>query len=699
MPLFKNIIPGPVASMMREVEGLRLKDRDTVTNNYQQTLANAEAQRLKAKFEANRAREAVNQQANQFAFNEHLAHQALEGIDTDKILPIKKVQGSVMQTWGLFCKGEPLDRAILGGSLKVFEYLLNPKKPEFSIDYTFSDGERDPSYKLALALKSSDATKEELGIYHLMVERILKDLSKISATDELHWILHAMECDPELINQVIPDQHGLTAAMQLAKDNHLAALMKIEQDISIDEDFSIAFDKKDEAGKTLLDHALQHGHKELSLWLLEKTALELSPIETASIEGNLTEVVRLLAINDGTVDPAIKWNAPLLWAVINNYSGIVARLIVSNRVDVTANDNIAVISAIRYGYLEIAKQLVDAGANIYAQHDLALEFAKLKIKQALNIRPSDRETPELNVLDFVYKARFDSENIPQKVEARTVFNFQYLWKNNKIRNSESKEWAQFLTAANTSGINASSIAERNEFYVSVTHGDQNQAETLLRKNRYLALIATDLTDCAGRNFRQITAFQYAIWALDYHMWTMIRKYLSDEESKKQIIGLNNGAWILEHAAQASWQQLIDALQHHVAHSGSWGAEQCRGNWITQIGKAQLKLPAHVMHEYHKEDGLFNSTKSFDEQVVSRTKITDRWFTYNAAYKLGVSGAWSGGVSSFNTGPGTWNDWQRLAANVTQNITALNLLFDTRTKQRNELIVSATPANKPRHARV
>ena len=38
MPFF-NKSPSPVAAMMREVEGLRLKDRDTVTEGYKYELS------------------------------------------------------------------------------------------------------------------------------------------------------------------------------------------------------------------------------------------------------------------------------------------------------------------------------------------------------------------------------------------------------------------------------------------------------------------------------------------------------------------------------------------------------------------------------------------------------------------------------------------------------------------------------------
>jgi hypothetical protein len=43
-----------------------------------------------------------------------------------------------------------------------------------------------------------------------------------------------------------------------------------------------------------------------------------------------------------------------------------------------------------------------------------------------------------------------------------------------------------------------------------------------------------VTDLSGREFQSITAFQYALWALDWHMWAMIQKYLPVEQQQVQF---------------------------------------------------------------------------------------------------------------------------------------------------------------------
>jgi hypothetical protein len=322
------------------------------------------------------------------------------------------------------------------------------------IDYTVVSNDKVcPAYEDALTLRGTSKDAQE--VRNTMVERILKDLPKFSKDENLGWYLKAVSFEPKLINLPIPDQQGFTAAMQLAKDNHLSALLAIDNDF--DGDYDIAFEQEDNLGKTMLNYAIEQGHKELSLWLLEKTKLELSPIEKACIKGDLPEVERLLTITDGSVNPAIRENAPLLWAVMHGKNDVVTKLIASNRIDIKANNNIAIIIAVRYGYLEIVKQLAAAGADIYAQNDLALKAAK-----ALSTETQESRKTKQEVLDFVCKTRFNTEKSTKESKARAANKIQYLWKNYQVKNNEAKEWAQLMTDANASRAEAAALQAQRE---------------------------------------------------------------------------------------------------------------------------------------------------------------------------------------------------------------------------------------------
>ena len=68
----------------------------------------------------------------------------------------------------------------------------------------------------------------------------------------------------------------------------------------------------------------------------------------------------------------------------------------------------------------------------------------------------------------------------------------------------------------------------------VAEGEQDQAEALIKQTPQLLLASGTVTDLSGRTFKNITAFQYALWAMDWHMWTMIKKYLPTEAQAQQL---------------------------------------------------------------------------------------------------------------------------------------------------------------------
>ena len=74
----------------------------------------------------------------------------------------------------------------------------------------------------------------------------------------------------------------------------------------------------------------------------------------------------------------------------------------------------------------------------------------------------------------------------------------------------------------------------SEFLKHVGYGEQGEAEKMLQDNPLLATSQGDLFDCAGRRFDNITGFQYAVWALDFQMWRMLKQYLCFEDVRTQL---------------------------------------------------------------------------------------------------------------------------------------------------------------------
>lgn len=139
--------------------------------------------------------------------------------------------------------------------------------------------------------------------------------------------------------------------------------------------------------------------------------------------------------------------------------------------------------------------------------------------------------------------------------------------------------------------------ELSDFLHYVGWGDQNQADNMLKRNPKLAFGVGILTDCAGREFKQITGFQYAIWALDWRMWAMIEKYLTFEDMQKQIKELDQGTWIKEFSKRTSWNDLINAMKEYQENFYSCNEKQRKSQWVCVVGREQRLLPAHVIQEY------------------------------------------------------------------------------------------------------
>ena len=171
------------------------------------------------------------------------------------------------------------------------------------------------------------------------------------------------------------------------------------------------------------------------------------------------------------------------------------------------------------------------------------------------------------------------------------------------------------------------------FLNHISFGKQDQAEDMLCQNHDLVLMSGNLIDCANRQFTQITAFQYAAWALDWGMLEMLKKYLPKEAMHKQIAESERGAWIQKYGSVVSWQKLINALQGYIDNYNIWTDLECRVHWIKNVGSEQLMLPAHIIQEYCRSD---KTQKSAEPVLLSRIDITinKNWFENNKGEKLG-----------------------------------------------------------------
>ena len=261
----------------------------------------------------------------------------------------------------------------------------------------------------------------------------------------------------------------------------------------------------------------------------------------------------------------------------------------------------------------------------------------------------------------------------------------------------------YKTLTSSKGLQVNS-KKLTEFLHHIGWGEQEEAEEMLEDNPKLNLLAGDLKDCAKRQFKNITGFQYAVWALDYHMWEMLKKYLPEDAIREQLAGLENGEWVYEHGSMVSWLQLINALKLYVDNYDSWTQKQRIAHWVKQVGGTQLNVPAHIIQEYSRKDRSFYPCPQFDETVFPRAKKKENNFDFAYAYwyssrgcrggfeKLGRDKAWLRSSVEYVL-PYTYDPkredpplgCRKEPVSPDHDRIALTTLFDVRQKQRVQLM--------------
>ena len=236
------------------------------------------------------------------------------------------------------------------------------------------------------------------------------------------------------------------------------------------------------------------------------------------------------------------------------------------------------------------------------------------------------------------------------------------------------------------------LDEVADFLKFVAEGEQDKAEAMLKGNPALALAPGDVTDLSKRAFPNITGFQYAVWALVWHMWTMIRKYLPDKAAQELAQEFETGPWVTQHGIHANLNIIIQAYQTMIDLYNAAQYAECNMALVQKVGGAQLLLPAHVINEYCHPTRLFYLEPNFkDDTALPRTRTLDEgeWFTAECSGgKLGEKFAWTGRRG----GSGGWMGIALMASCDHDILSDLNVI---RTAQREELIDELNSKNVKR----
>jgi hypothetical protein len=182
----------------------------------------------------------------------------------------------------------------------------------------------------------------------------------------------------------------------------------------------------------------------------------------------------------------------------------------------------------------------------------------------------------------------------------------------------------------------------------VAFGEETKAERLMKNDPKLLLMKGQVTDYSNRTFRDITAFQYAIWALDEHMWNVILKYLPKETAATQLAEhiYNQPSDNEMHGVYYDFMMLINALQTYVTSYDPVDASKNITLWCQTVGGAERLVPTHVANEYFQKPPQPPYTigtdttlyKNLPRKLTLRNTLTSpeiHWYLGDGKSKLGV----------------------------------------------------------------
>lgn len=169
----------------------------------------------------------------------------------------------------------------------------------------------------------------------------------------------------------------------------------------------------------------------------------------------------------------------------------------------------------------------------------------------------------------------------------------------------------------------------------VARGEHDAVKAMLKKDMSLILKRGVVTDCSGREFKNVSSFEYALWALDKHMWAaMIACIPQNEEGRKvfaQLIAqynkVNTDGVIYKLNGQTTTEKhfdfentIIKELQAQVDSIKESGAKNWYAidkQWREGIGGAQKRLPMHVVDEYCSNEPFYPVPKFISQPKSSK----------------------------------------------------------------------------------
>lgn len=205
------------------------------------------------------------------------------------------------------------------------------------------------------------------------------------------------------------------------------------------------------------------------------------------------------------------------------------------------------------------------------------------------------------------------------------------------------------TAQNLSNRDLVSLAQTSKYHLAlfkplvdvrklllyVVLGKHDAVQLILIDGISLMLKRGKVADCYGREFENISSFEYALWAMDKHMWGKMMSCIPQNKESSEVYaeliaqynkvktkGVTyrlNGKTITEQHFDFK-NTLIKELQTQVDSISApglknWGAID--NQWREGVGGAQKRLPMHIVDEYLSKVPFFPVPKFTEQPKLSK----------------------------------------------------------------------------------
>jgi hypothetical protein len=196
------------------------------------------------------------------------------------------------------------------------------------------------------------------------------------------------------------------------------------------------------------------------------------------------------------------------------------------------------------------------------------------------------------------------------------------------------------------------ILNTRQFLHYGVRGDYTKVKAMLEKEIELIYEQGLLTDYGGHTFKNISLFEYTLWAKDKFLWEAMLECIPQNEKRQKIIekclaqyknlkenGVTycfKGKYFTEPHFDFD-NTIIKELQAYVdlVNQDNVDWNKADEQWQKGVGGAQSRFPIHVVYEYCS-DRPFDPLPDFKEQPKTLSKQFYNWLTskYESWFSLG-----------------------------------------------------------------